>query len=81
MDAQQGRRQHKPRRGGLPQEAQLRGADGVPRRHHDSRGVHGLPARIEAARGRGLGFVFKWDMGFMHDTLDYMAIDPYFPQL
>ncbi len=24
----------------------------------------------------GLDFTFKWDMGFMHDTLDYMALDP-----
>ncbi|MCL2342486.1 MAG: 1,4-alpha-glucan branching protein GlgB [Firmicutes bacterium] len=26
----------------------------------------------------GLGFSFKWDMGFMHDTLNYFAMDPLF---
>ena len=26
----------------------------------------------------GLGFCLKWDMGFMHDTLDYMQMNPYF---
>lgn len=28
----------------------------------------------------GLGFVYKWNMGFMHDTLKYMSMDPVFRQ-
>jgi 1,4-alpha-glucan branching enzyme len=34
-----------------------------------------LPAFDEGARA-SLGFGFKWNMGFMHDTLRYMARDP-----
>lgn len=31
---------------------------------------------ITSADG-GLGFDYKWDMGYMHDTLDYMSAPPY----
>ena len=36
----------------------------------ESSDYRGITAPLEKG---GLGFDFKWDMGFMHDTLDYMA--------
>ena len=34
------------------------------------------PGVSQPAHEGGLGFGFKWNMGFMHDTLQYMARDP-----
>jgi len=34
------------------------------------------PGVSQPAHTGGLGFGFKWNMGFMHDTLRYMARDP-----
>ncbi len=34
------------------------------------------PGITASAEEGGLGFTFKWDMGFMHDTLDYFKLDP-----
>ncbi|HEU0096430.1 MAG TPA: 1,4-alpha-glucan branching protein GlgB [Rhizomicrobium sp.] len=34
------------------------------------------PGVSRPAHENGLGFGFKWNMGFMHDTLRYMARDP-----
>ena len=34
------------------------------------------PAVTRSPDEGGLGFTFKWDMGWMHDTLDYLAREP-----
>ena len=45
------------------------------RRDHWPRNRRHGPASRPRPAG-GLGFGFKWNMGFMHDTLEYMALDP-----
>jgi len=37
-----------------------------------------FPGVTHSPDSRGLGFDFKWNMGWMHDLLEYFQIDPYF---
>jgi 1,4-alpha-glucan branching enzyme len=36
------------------------------------------PKITAAPEDNGLGFTYKWNMGWMHDFLDYMKLDPFF---
>ena len=41
----------------------------------DSSIIPGITADVDEG---GIGFMFKWNMGWMNDTLEYMKMDPYY---
>ena len=54
-----------------------RGRRALPRRHDRSpRNRPPGPASPRRSTRAGSGFTFKWNMGWMHDTLHYMAARP-----
>ena len=63
------------------QEANATVLQAHPGRHHRSpRSPPSWPGVSRPTYLGGLGFGFKWNMGWMHDTLDYMSRDPIYRQ-
>jgi 1,4-alpha-glucan branching enzyme len=61
----------------------LQGVNQAVREHYPGRFVVAEESTAWAGITRpvaegGLGFTFKWNMGWMHDTLGYFATDPFF---
>ena len=76
MDSQRVRRKREPRGDRVFARVQRHVVRGAARHCDDRRGIDAWPQRFAADVGGGLGFGYKWNMGWMHDTLDYFAEDP-----
>ena len=62
----------------LPAPVQHRGLQKLPRRQTAAEESTAWPMVSRPTYVGGLGFGLKWDMGWMHDTLKFMALDPVF---